>query len=209
MFSGPNTLGPESRLRLVPSLLLQLRLEATQFLRQNLPSPIRLLLSREVAVNMIDPATAIALATTAYSGIKRAVSAGKEISELGKDLSAFGKAVSDLDYMGNKAKDPPLWKKVSPGFDTSAVEIWAAQQKAKEMRSELKDYISLYYGPSAWESIVAIEVEQRKMQKEAVYRRQEKIDNLINYAVGTLIILFGFVVFGSFIYFMGKYRGNW
>jgi len=76
---------------------------------------------------MIDPATAIALATTAYSGIKRAVAAGKEISELGKDLSAFGKAVSDLDYLGGKAKDPPLWKKVSPGFDTSAVEIWAAQ----------------------------------------------------------------------------------
>lgn len=158
---------------------------------------------------MIDPATAIALATTAYSGIKRAVSAGKEISELGKDLSAFGKAVSDLDYLGNKAKDPPLWKKVSPGFDTSAIEIWAAQQKAKEMRDELKDYISLYYGPSAWESIVAIEAEQRKMQKEAVYRRQEKIDNLINWVVGIAIVLFGFALFGAIIYFIGKTRGTW
>ena len=56
---------------------------------------------------MIDPASAIALATTAFSGIKRAVAAGKEISELGKDISSFGRAVSDLDYMGNKAKDPP------------------------------------------------------------------------------------------------------
>ena len=158
---------------------------------------------------MIDPATAIALATTAYSGIKRAVSAGKEISELGKDLSAFGKAVSDLDYLGKKAKDPPLWKKVSPGFDTSAVEIWAAQQKAKEMREELKSYISLYYGPSAWESIVAIEAEQRKQQKEAVYRRQEKIDNIINWVVGIAIILVGFALFGVIIYFIGKARGTW
>ena len=69
---------------------------------------------------MIDPATAIALATTAFSGIKKAVNAGKEISELGKDLSSFGKAVSDLDYLGNKAKDPPLWKRLDPKFDTSA-----------------------------------------------------------------------------------------
>jgi hypothetical protein len=121
---------------------------------------------------MIDPASAIAIATTAFSGIKKAVAAGKEISELGKDISSFGRAVSDLDYMGNKAKDPPLWKRLDPKFDTSAIEIWAAQQKAKEMREELRQHISLYYGPSAWDSIVAIEAEQRKMQKEAVYRRQ-------------------------------------
>jgi len=158
---------------------------------------------------MIEPASAIALATAAFSGIKRAVSAGKEISELGKDLSSFGKAISDLDYLGNKAKDPPLWKKVSPKFDTSSVEIWAAQQKAKEMREELKSHISLYYGPSAWESIVAIEAEQRKMQKEAVYRRQEKIDNLINWAVGIAIVTVGFVLFGGIIYMIGKAKGQW
>ena len=95
---------------------------------------------------MIDPASAIALATTAFSGIKRAVAAGKEISELGKDISSFGRAVSDLDYMGNKAKDPPLWRKLDPKFDTSAIEIWAHQQRAKEMREELREYISLTMG---------------------------------------------------------------
>ena len=158
---------------------------------------------------MIDPASAIALATTAFTGIKKAVAAGKEISQLGKDISQFGKAVSDLDYLGSKAKDPPLWKKVIPKFDTSAIEIWAAQQKAKEMREELKSYISLYYGPSAWDSIVAIEAEQRKQQKEMVYRRQEKIDNLINWIVGVTIVLVGFVLFGAIIYFIGKQRGTW
>lgn len=158
---------------------------------------------------MIDPASAIAACTLAFNGIKKAVSVGKEISELGKDLSTFGKAVSDLDYLGAKAKDPPLWKKVSPNFDTSAVEIWAAQQKAKEMREELKSYISLYYGPSAWDSIVAIEAEQRKQQKEMVYRRQEKIENIINWVVGIIIVLIGFVLFGAIIYFVGKARGQW
>ena len=158
---------------------------------------------------MIDPASAIAIATTAFSGIKKARSAGKEISQLGKDISAFGKAVSDLDYMGAKAKDPPLWRKLDPKFDTSAIEIWAHQQRAKEMREELREYISLYYGPSAWETIVQIEAEQRRMQKEAVYRRQEKIDNLINWVLGTAIVLFGFALFGAMIYFIGKQRGSW
>ena len=139
----------------------------------------------------------------------KAVNAGKEISELGKDLSNFGKAVSDLDYLGSKAKDPPLWKRLDPKFDTSAIEIWAHQQRAKEMREELREYISLYYGPSAWESIVQIEAEQRRMQKEAVYKRQEKIDNLINWCVGIAIVIVGFVLFGGIIYMIGKAKGQW
>ena len=81
---------------------------------------------------MIDPASAIAIATTAFSGIKKAVAAGKEISELGKDISSFGRAVSDLDYMGNKAKDPPLWRKLDPKFDTSAIEMGSAAKSQRD-----------------------------------------------------------------------------
>ena len=69
--------------------------------------------------------------------------------------------------MGNKAKDPPLWKRLDPKFDTSAIEIWAAQQKAKEMREELRQHISLYYGPSAWDSI-AIEAEQENAKRSCI-----------------------------------------
>jgi len=158
---------------------------------------------------MIDPASAIAIATTAFTGIKKAVAAGKEISQLGKDISAFGRAVSDLDYMGNKAKDPPLWRKLDPKFDTSAIEIWAAQQRAKEMREELREHISLYYGPSAWEQIVHIEAEQRRMQKEAVYRRQEKIDNLINWIIGIVLVVTGLGIFAVIVWFIGKSQGRW
>ena len=158
---------------------------------------------------MIDPATAIGMATVAFNGIKKAVSVGKEISELSGDLSQFGKAISDLNYLGDKAKDPPLWKRLDPKFDTTAIEIWAAQQKAEEMRNELRSYISLYYGPSAWERIVQIEAEQRKMQKEAVYRRQEKIDNLINWVVGSVITLMAFAGVVLFIYFAGRSQGKW
>jgi len=158
---------------------------------------------------MIDPATAIGMATVAFNGIKKAVAVGKEISELSGDLSQFGKAISDLNYLGDKAKDPPLWKKLDPKFDTTAIEIWAAQQKAEQMREELRSYISLYYGPSAWERIVQIEAEQRKMQKEAVYRRQEKIDNLINWVIGIVITLVSIGGVALFIYFAGRAQGKW
>ena len=47
------------------------------------------------------------------------------------------------------------------------------------------------------------------MQKEAVYKRQEKIDNLINWAVGIAIAIVGFVLFGGIIYIIGKAKGQW
>ena len=47
------------------------------------------------------------------------------------------------------------------------------------------------------------------MQKEAVYKRQEKIDNLINWVVGIAIIMVGFVLFGGIIYIIGKSKGQW
>ena len=47
------------------------------------------------------------------------------------------------------------------------------------------------------------------MQKEAVYRRQEKIDNLINVTIGIVMVLTGFIIFGAIIYFIGKHRGTW
>lgn len=45
---------------------------------------------------MIDPISAITLATSAYKGIKKAVEVGKEISSFTGAISQFAKASSDI-----------------------------------------------------------------------------------------------------------------
>ena len=50
---------------------------------------------------------------------------------------------------------------------------------------------------------------RKQKDDKRVQKRQEKIDNLINLAVGGIIILLGLIVFGSVIYFIGKGRGQW
>ena len=52
---------------------------------------------------MIDPASAIALATAAFSGRKKQSTQAKKSANLAKTYLAFGRAVSDLDYLGAKA----------------------------------------------------------------------------------------------------------
>ena len=55
---------------------------------------------------MIDPITAMAAASAAYSGIKKAVSVGREISGMAGTISQWSKACSDLDFLDKKAQKP-------------------------------------------------------------------------------------------------------
>lgn len=156
----------------------------------------------------MDPFTAMAAATSAYKGIKKAIEVGKEISSMGNTLSSWSKAVSDLDFLDQKAQKPPMYKMFSD-TQSNALEIWTQKQKLKEMREELKEYISFVYGPSAWREIVAIEAQQRKEQRELVYAKKEAIDSLINAIIITIIIVVGIAIAGGVIYFIGNQRGKW
>ena len=156
----------------------------------------------------MDPFTAMAAATTAFKGIKKAVEVGKEISSIGGTLSSWSKAVSDMDFLDEKAKKPPMYKMFSNN-QANALDIWTKKQKLKEMRTELKEYISFVYGPSAWKEIVKIEGEQRKAQRDAVYAKKEFIDNCINGVLITLIVLTGIGLAAVIIYFVGHNQGKW
>tara|TARA_R110002153_G_scaffold79825_1_gene203444 strand:+ start:15330 stop:15803 length:474 start_codon:yes stop_codon:yes gene_type:complete len=157
---------------------------------------------------MIDPFTAMAAATTAYKGIKKAVEVGREISGMAGSISQWSKAVSDLDFLEEKAKNPPLYKMFNDNQAT-ALDIWSQKQKIKEMREEIKAHISWTYGPSAWDEIVRIEAQQRKEQRELVYKKQEFIDNCINWAVGIVVALAGAGSLIVAMYFLGVKQGKW
>jgi|TARA_B110000858_G_scaffold183417_1_gene223705 hypothetical protein len=157
---------------------------------------------------MIDPFTAMAAATSAYKGIKKAIEVGKEISSMGSTLSSWSKAVSDLDFLDQKAQKPPMYKMFSD-TQSNALEIWTQKQKLKEMREELRSHISFVYGPSAWDEIVRIEAQQRKEQRDMVYAKQEAIDSMINTVIITAIMAAGIAILGGIIWFLGHQQGNW
>ena len=156
----------------------------------------------------MDPFTAMAAATSAYKGIKKAVEVGRDISSMGSTLSSWSKAVSDLDFLEQKAQKPPMYKMFT-NTQSDALEIWTQKQKLKEMREELKEYISFVYGPSSWREIVRIEGEQRKAQRDAVYAKKEFVDNCINGVLITILAISGIGLAAVVIYFVGQYQGKW
>jgi hypothetical protein len=158
---------------------------------------------------MIDPVSALGMATAAFNGIKSAIATGKDIQSMAGQLGQWGKAISDLDYAHRKAEKPKWWKALGGGVEANAMEVWAHKQKAKEMREEMRQYISLYYGPSAWDEIVGIEVQMRKEQKEALYAQQEMKETIITWILSMFIILAASGIAITGIYYLGVSQGKW
>jgi hypothetical protein len=156
----------------------------------------------------MDPITAMAAASAAYQGIKKAVDVGRDISGMAGTIGQWSKAISDLDYMEQRALKPPAYKMFS-NTESDALELWAHKQKAKEMREELREFVSWHYGPSAWKEIVRLEGEQRKRQRELVYRKQEFIDNCVNAVIIVLLLAAGAGALIVVLYLYSKRQGNY
>jgi hypothetical protein len=151
------------------------------------------------------------MATGAFNTIKSAINAGKDIQSMTTQLGQWGKAMSDLDYAHKKAEKPPMFKKLfgASAIEQNALEVWGHKQKAKEMREELRSYISALYGPSAWDEIVHMEVQMRKEQKRAVYEAEEARERLITIVVATIAIAIVIGVSAFIIYAIGENQGKW
>jgi len=148
---------------------------------------------------MIDPITAIAGATAAFNTLKKGIQVGKDLQDMGGTMAKWAGAVADLDFADRQNQKPPWYKALGGGIESQAMEIFAAKQKAESMRKELKDYISVMYGPSKWQEILEIEADLRKQKREHEHRQMEIKQTIIEWTAGIALFLvllgalFGFV----------------
>jgi len=158
----------------------------------------------------MDPISCVALATGSFKALKAAIGAGKDLQDMTGQLANWGKAFSDFTNLEEREKNPPFWKKTFKGSDEeTALEIFAQKKKMEQMRAEIKDHISWNYGPSAWKEVLAIEARMRKQRKDELYRKQEQVDALINFAIGFVIFGIGAVLLCGLFYFWGSKQGRW
>ena len=84
--------------------------------------------------------------------------------------------------------------------------VTSSTQKTK---LRIHPHISWTYGPSAWEEVLAIEGEMRRIRKEEAYKKQEFIDTAINGVIGTVIFLIAALGVGTALYYFGKHQDKW
>ena len=158
---------------------------------------------------MIDPISAVAMATGAFNTIKAGFAAGREIESMAGDLGRWMGAVSDIKKAEEYNKKPPLFKKLfqAGSVEEEAMQIFMAKKKAKDMRNELKQIISFTRGPSAWEELLKTEGDIRKKRQKAIYDQEERRRKLLEaiMIVGGCIVVGGFLIF--IIVLAAKARG--
>ena len=151
----------------------------------------------EEEINMIDPVTALAAATTAFNAIKKGFEVGRDIESMSGDLSRWMGSVSDIDKAGEYAKKPPLFKKLfaAGSVEEEAMASFMAKKKAEDMRYQLKQIISLTRGPAAWEELLATEGAIRKKRQKMIYEQKERQRKVVE----IVAIVVGVGVVGSFV----------
>ena len=149
---------------------------------------------------MIDPVTAISAATTAFTMLKKGISVGKDLQDMGGQLSKWAGAIADLDFADKQNQKPAWYKTLGGGVQAQAMEIFAAKQKAAAMRAELKDYISVMYGPSKWQEILAIEADLRKQKREHEHRQMEIKQAIIEWTAGFALFVLGVGAIVGFVW---------
>ncbi len=149
----------------------------------------------------MDPISAMATATAAFSALKKGFAVGRDIEAMASDLSRWMGALSDLDQMEREAKNPPIFKKLFGGqsVEQEAITAFANKQKAQQQRYELQQWISLTMGKSKWDELVHMEGQIRKRRKETLYRQRERRRKFVEVVAWVLVAAAGLAALTAFI----------
>ena len=152
----------------------------------------------------MDPVTAMATASAAFGAIKKGFQIGRDIESMASDLSRWMGALSDIDQAEKEAKNPPIFKKLFNGksVEQEAIEAFAAKRKAQAQRDELKQWISLTMGMSAWDELIRMEGNIRKQRQETLYRQRERRRKFVEIVVVIIAIIFGVAVMSGFVWLL-------
>ncbi len=146
----------------------------------------------------MDPVTALATASTAFSLIKKGFQMGKDVESMYGDIGRWMGAVSDVNHAAKMSKNPPLFKKLFAGssVEQEAMDAFAAKKKAEAMEEELRTWINMVHGPNAWNDLLKMQAKIRKQRQETLYKQAELRRNMLQ-VVG--IILLGIVFVGAVV----------
>ena len=129
---------------------------------------------------MIDPITAASLATSAFTGIKKFIEAGKSVEDTMMVISRWQGHISDFAWSVKREQKKSLnpFKTVtfSESASGDAVKIFALRKKLEAQRKEVLQYINLAYGKEGLQEYRALVEEVKQRRQAEVYAAAERAD---------------------------------
>ena len=139
----------------------------------------------------MDPLTVLALAQTAFTGLKAGIAAGKEIQHVAKDLSDLWGSLAKLTQIAAEPPRKSIFSNKSP--EQIAIERYTAKAEAQDLTAKAKNMFVGQFGLSAWDQVqrevinIRKEIEREKYIAEKA--RAAKLEEIRDAAVVTVIVL--------------------
>ncbi len=154
---------------------------------------------------MLDPITAIGVATTTFKAIQRAVSVGQDLENVTGQLGKWYSAVSDIRKAREYNSNPPLFKKVFAGgsIEEEALSLLMHEKKIQEMEKDLRVLLNFRYGPNTWSEMIEMRRKIKARRDKEIYRVKELKRNIVEFGTIGLSLTVGvFILIGFVRYLM-------
>lgn len=155
---------------------------------------------------MVDPLTALSVATAAVGQIRELLSAGRDAHQA---ISKFAGAFSDVQEAHRRLANPPWYKSFSGSVEVEAAEAFAAKKRIEGLKAELEQLIAFTHGPRGLEEYKETLRSIKKRREQHEYRKQRIIEATIEWTVGILAVLSGAAILLGAIWLIGKNQGRW
>jgi hypothetical protein len=147
---------------------------------------------------MLDPVSALAIATSAFNLLKKGISAGRELEDMAGQLGTWFGAVSDVKSAEEEAKDPPLFKKLlsKNSVEQEAMQALLARKKIEQQERELRELIVYKWGTDAYVDMLRDRARIKDTRAKAIQNQRRKMRKFIAnvLTIGAILALVGIIV---------------
>ena len=153
---------------------------------------------------MIDPITAVAVATSAFKTVQKMVSMGREIEDTLGQVGKWYGAVSDFNEAKRQAENPPIFRRLvaSKSVEQEALEMYAHDKRIKQQETELRELLMYTYGPDAYKELLGMRRKIREQREKTLYAQERRRKAFIWNGVAFIfigIMLYSLYIVGSLI----------
>jgi hypothetical protein len=140
---------------------------------------------------MLDPVSALAIATSAFNLLKKGISAGRELEDMAGQLGTWFNAVSDVKSAEEEAKDPPLFRKLisSRSVEQEALQALVARKKIEQQEKELRELIVWRWGTDEYTAMMRDRARIKDTRAKAIQNQRRKMRKFIANTLTILLII--------------------
>ncbi len=140
---------------------------------------------------MLDPVSALAIATSAYKVLKKGIEMGRELEDMGGQLGTWFSAVSDVKSAEEEAKDPPLFRKLiaKGSVEQEAMQALIARKKIEQQEKELRELIVWRWGTEEYTAMMRDRSRIKDTRAKAIQNQRRKMRKFIANTLTILVII--------------------